>query len=185
MQTEWLLLIPQLPSSPSSLRVTVWRRMRGAGAVSLHHGVWIMPRTPDQEQTARALLAEVNAAGGSGLLLVASALAGGDEDAIKERFRADRDQEYGELCQGCRHLLNEIAQETAQGKFDFAELEEIEEDCQKLATWLQRIRARDFFGGHRADEAGLAVAGCQTACEGFTRAVYGAQGIVANEHADS
>ena len=42
MQT-WLVFIPQLPSSPSSLRVLVWRRMRTAGAAALQQGVWVLP----------------------------------------------------------------------------------------------------------------------------------------------
>ena len=46
MGQRWLMFIPQLPSSPSSLRVLVWRRMRGAGAAALEPGGLGVPTDP-------------------------------------------------------------------------------------------------------------------------------------------
>ncbi len=43
MQYKWLLFCPQLPATPSSPRVMVWRRMRSAGSVGLDNGLWILP----------------------------------------------------------------------------------------------------------------------------------------------
>ena len=56
MEQTWLVFIPQLPSSPSSLRVLVWRRMRTAGAAALQQGVWVLPQTPEHEQFLREVL---------------------------------------------------------------------------------------------------------------------------------
>lgn len=110
---SWLLFLPQLPSSPSSLRVMVWRRLRSAGAVSLQNGVCILPDTPNQLAFASELLAEVQASGGSGLVLSATALAGIDDPELIERFRSERDQEYDEFqerCSDCRAALDAFTQ---------------------------------------------------------------------------
>lgn len=174
---EWLVFLPQVPSSPSSLRVTVWRRLRTAGALSLQNGVWLLPNGQDQERFARELLSEVASSGGSSLILTAALLAGEGDEAIMERFRADRDREYGEFCERCAEFLKEVEKETARRKFTFAELEEIDEDYHKLTGWLAKIQARDFFGGHQAKAAADQKDACRTALEGFSRSVYAYEGV--------
>ncbi len=174
---EWLLFLPHLPASPSSLRVQVWRRLRAAGALGLQHGVWVLPHTPEHEQALRALLAEVTPQGGSGLLFVARPLDPALSADIVARFQAERGQDYTEFQGRCRDFLAEIAKETGQSNHTFAELEENEQDLHKLVGWLNKIRARDFFPGEQAEEAGQALAGCQRALETFAQAVYVAAGL--------
>ncbi len=70
----WLLFTPQRPTAPSSLRVTVWRRLQQAGEVSAGQGMWMLPQTPEHACFFADLLRDIQAQGGSGLLLVASAL---------------------------------------------------------------------------------------------------------------
>lgn len=176
-ERDWLLFLPQLPATPSSLRVQIWRRLRAAGALGLQHGVWVLPHTPEQEQVLRALLADVTPQGGGGLLFVATPLDPALPADIVARFQAERAEDYVEFAGRCRDFLAEIANETAIGNFTFAELEENEQDVQKLAGWLGKIRARDFFGGEQAEQAARALAGCRHALDTFTRAVYTAAGL--------
>ena len=171
MQT-WLVFIPQLPSSPSSLRVLVWRRMRAAGAAALQQGVWVLPQTPEHEQFLRDVLQEAQQQGGSGILLVATPLDADKAAEVVERFRADRDQEYVEFGVQCRDFLAEIAKETAAHNLTFAALEENEHDLQKLHTWLEKIKARDFFGALQAHAAAEALVSCEHALRGFAEAIY-------------
>ena len=114
---QWLLFLPQLPSSPSSLRVLVWRRLRTSGAAALQNGVWVLPNTPESEQLLRDLLKEINFQSGSGYLLTASPLDAVQNEEILERCRADRDLEYSEFCERCNDFLSEIKKETTQKKF--------------------------------------------------------------------
>jgi hypothetical protein len=185
MIQSWLLFIPQLPSSPSSLRVLVWRRMRAAGAAALQQGVWVLPQTPEHERFLRDVLREAQQQGGSGILLVATLLDADRASEVVERFRADRGQEYREFCGRCRDFLAEIAKETAAGNLSFAALEENEQDLQKLQHWLTKIRARDFFEAPEGCAAAEALAGCERALNGFTEAIYareGLQGHTEDEH---
>ena len=177
MGQRWLMFIPQLPSSPSSLRVLVWRRMRAAGAAALQQGVWVLPQTPEHERFLRDVLMEARQQGGSGLLLVATPLDADRASEVVERFRADRDQEYLEFGGRCRDFLAEIAKETAVGNLSFAAREENEQDLQKLQDWLGKIRARDFFGAPQDRVAADALAACERALRGFAKAIYAREGL--------
>jgi hypothetical protein len=173
----WLVFIPHLPSSPSSLRVLVWRRMRAAGATTLQQGVWVLPQSPEHERFLQDVLAEAQEQGGSGILLAATGLDSGAQAKIEERFRSDRDREYLEFCGRCRDFLAEISKETEAGNLTFAELEENEHDLQKLQDWLEKIRARDFFGTPQARAAADALEACERALSSFANAIYAREGL--------
>jgi hypothetical protein len=177
MERTWLVFIPQLPSSPSSLRVLVWRRMRAAGAAALQQGVWVLPQTPEHEQFLRDVLREAQQQGGSGILLVATPLDADRASEVVERFRADRDEEYREFGVQCRDFLAEIAKETDARNLTFAALEENEHDLQKLHIWLEKIRARDFFAAPQARAAAEALAACERVLQGFAEAIYAHEGL--------
>lgn len=174
---KWLLFMPQLPSSPSSLRVLVWRRVRAAGATGLQNGVWVFPYTPEHERTVRDLLAEIEPQGGSGVMFVATPLGHGVQESIIERFRADRDQEYTEFCERCHDFLAEIDKETRAENLTFAELEENEQDLHKLEGWLRKIQARDAFRGPKDGEASAALDECRQALLAFANSIYIREGL--------
>src|SRR2546422_784735 len=44
---RWLILIHQLPARPSSLRVTIWRRLQHLGAIALRNSVYVLPNTAE------------------------------------------------------------------------------------------------------------------------------------------
>lgn len=176
-ERQWLLVLPQVPSSPSSLRVTIWRRMRAAGAVSLQHGVWVLPLGTEQDKVARDLQAEISAAGGTVLVMEASLRPDGDDEFIINQFRSDRDLDYAEFRERCSDFLNELEKESTQRKFTYAELEENEEDLKKLTNWLSKIQARDFFGGHQGQQACDELAACRRALEVFAASVYACEGM--------
>lgn len=179
---KWLLFTSQLPTSPSSLRVMVWRRMKAAGAVSLQNGVWVLPHTKEQERIVDDLLSYLYEQGADGQSFAASTLNDKVEKDLVQRFRGLRDEEYAELIERCHGLVAELAKETKKKKFTFAELEENEEDLQKLENWLARIQTRDLVGGARAGEAVRSVEACKKALKIFADHVYAQEQIVSKEH---
>jgi cation transport regulator ChaC len=98
-------------------------------------------------------------------------------EMIVQRFRADRAREYDEFSERCSALLDEISKETSAGKYTFAEMEEGEQDLEKLARWLAKIQARDFFPDQRRQQAAALMARCRVAMGGFSEAVYLAEGV--------
>ena len=172
----WSLLLVQLPASPSSARVTAWRRLREAGAARLLNGAWILPGTAAHAALFGQLLQTVRDRGGTGFVLAVSASADADE-AIVQCFRADRGREYDEFKERCDAFLAEIAKETGAGKFTFAELEENEQDLAKLTRWQRKIKSRDFFPDERWPESVEAMDRCRRKLQEFSWAVYEAEGV--------
>ena len=169
---EWILFNSQLPASPSSPRVMVWRRMRAAGAVSLQNGVWILPNSQDGAAQAQELLGYVKEQGGSGQMFIVNALTGEVEADVLRQFEAERRAEYAEFLEHCRDFLAELERETQEEKFTYGELEESEANFDRLSKWLPKIQARDFMGHALAETAVFQLQTCQQALETFTEAVY-------------
>jgi hypothetical protein len=173
----WVLLLAQLPASPSGPRVALWRRARAAGAAGLQNGVWVLPHRPGHVALFGRLAETVRGQGGSAFVLAVSAPDAAMGAEIVARFVADRGREYAEFAERSAGLLAEIGKETGRGKFTFAELEEIEQDLDRLAGWLEKIGARDFFPGEDAAQAAETLQRCRAAAAGFAQAVYAAEGL--------
>lgn len=174
---EWLLLLPQLPPSSSSLRVAVWRRMRAAGSLSIQNGAWLLPASARSEQAVSETLEYVKSHGGSGLIFRSRFADPEAEAATAAAFRSNSGQEYAEFSERCQGLLGEIERESRQQKFTFAELDENEEELQKLVSWLRKIRARDFFPAETAEQAATSLEACRLALREFESQVYRREGL--------
>ena len=171
----WIVLHAQLPAAPSSARVALWRRLRAVGAASLTNGAWVLPATVEHAALFQELADMARAQGGQATIFNGH-VTDGDESLI-ERFSGDRGREYGEFGQRTAGFLAEIDKETGLEKFTFAELEEIEDDFQKLATWLAKIEARDFFPGEQRTLARKTLETCERARDQFAETVYGREGL--------
>jgi len=172
MEYKWLLFCPQLPAIPSSPRVMVWRRMRSAGSVGLNNGLWILPYNDGAEKFVQEMKAYVESQGGSSKIFLANAIDDVNEADILERFRQDRAEEYAELQEQCLDFLAEIDKEIKRQNFSFAEYEENEQDLDKLITWFEKVKQRDFIGGAQAQEAAVWLEKCQKALNAFATEVF-------------
>ncbi len=172
---NWLIFLSQLPSQPSSLRVNVWRKLRAAGALGLQNGVWVLPDQPERIQFLRGLLETIQSQGASGQIFSVNPLDAAVEQDLLGRFSADRDEEYAEFLERGQDFLAEIEKETGKGKFTFAELEENEQDLQRLTTWLEKIQKRDFTGTQKAIQSAALIEKCQAALASFSAEIYNRQ----------
>lgn len=172
MDYQWLLFCPQLPATPSSPRVMIWRRMRSAGSLGLDNGLWILPYNESAEQFIEEMKEYVESQGGTSKTFIANALDGVTEAAIIDGFRQDRAAEYAELKEQCLDFLAEIEKEIKRQNFSFAEYEENEQDLNKLKVWLEKVRLRDFIGGEQAEEANDWLEKCQQALNSFATDVF-------------
>src|SRR5258706_5662785 len=87
---NWLLFLPQLPASPSTLRVTVWRRMRAAGAYALQNNVWVLPSTPENEQFVESQMTYIKEQGAASYTFEVTTLNPNVEETILAGFRSQR-----------------------------------------------------------------------------------------------
>ena len=174
---EWLLFFAQLPATPSSLRVYVWRKLRSAGAASLQNGVWILPRNPEKAIFMERLQAYVKQNEASSQVFSVQVINQTTQEDILSRFESDRNQEYDEFLEQCEAFLSELEKETLGEKFTFAELEENEQNLHRLNKWIEKIKERDFFGAQKSQAAATKLETCRQRLETYTREVYTREGI--------
>ncbi|MDN5916169.1 MAG: hypothetical protein L0I76_13885 [Pseudonocardia sp.] len=173
----WVLLLAQLPASPSSPRVTLWRRAKAAGAVGLQNGAWVLPGTDDNLEFFRILADYVRGHDGTAHALSVRAVEDEGDAEIVARFQSERAKEFAELHERGLALIFELDRETAKVNFTFAELEENEQVMDRLTSWLDKIAARDFFPDAHAKAAAHLLDRCRRALERFTTSVYRAEGV--------
>ncbi|SBS78144.1 ChrB domain-containing protein [uncultured Mycobacterium sp.] len=167
---RWLLLAYRVPREPTRLRATVWRRIKALGAIYVQNSVAALPDSTASERAFRALRAEISELGGTAQVLRASALAGGGD--LVDMYNSARDEEYEEILDKCQDFLAEIRHETETRHFTYAELEENDEDLNKLRRWFDKVADRDTLGADRRGEASTALTECGTALDEFANAVY-------------
>ena len=142
------------------------------------NGAWILTVTDEHKLLYAQLVEMVRAQGGSATVFATAATSDEEERAIVARFQADRAREYDEFAERSGEFLAEIEKETRRKKFTFAELEEIEDDLDKLSAWLAKIKARDFFPNARMQAANETLETCGAALRTFADEVYAHEGVV-------
>lgn len=167
---EWFVLVYKLPSEPTRYRASVWRKLKGAGAVYLQNGVAALPADSGAERVMRGVIQEIRESEGTACLLRGEALV--DEAGLIEAFHEARNAEYSEVLERCREFHAGLKKEREAGKFTFAELEENEDDLAKLENWFGKIRARDRFGAPLLQEAEQALDSCREDLEAYAASVY-------------
>jgi hypothetical protein len=106
---RWLLFVHQLPSHPSNLRVTTWRRLQQIGAIPLKQAVYALPDTPDAREDFEWLKTEVKAAGGEASVFAADSVDAWSDDALVEEFRRARQDSYEALAGDVEQALKRAA----------------------------------------------------------------------------
>lgn len=170
----WLLLTYKIPPEPAAKRMSVWRRLKGMGAVYLQSGVCLLPKTDDHVRRLKMIENDIGEAKGECVILETVALDRGQEEKVIARFKADRDEAYEEFIDKCDDFEREVAKEVTTNHFTYAELEENDVDLKKLQGWLVKIRKLDFYGGARAAEAEVRLKGCEAFLDDYARRVFDA-----------
>ena len=174
MTLSWLLLTYKVPPEPAARRIAIWRKLKGMGAVYLQNGVCLLPKTAEHLRRLKMLEKDVEGAQGESVLLETVGLDRGQEEKVVGRFRADRDEAYGEFIDKCDDFEREVAKEIAASHYTYAELEENDVDLKKLQGWLVKIERLDFYGGEKAEEARDRLKGCEAVLNDYARRVFAA-----------
>jgi len=94
---RWLLLVHQLPPTPSNLRVRTWRRLQELGAVAVKQSVYVLPDSAEAREDFEWLKVEIDGAGGAAVVYAADHVDAAAEAALIDQFRQVRQQAYAEL----------------------------------------------------------------------------------------
>ena len=133
---EWLLLIHQVPPSPSYLRAKILKRIKDIGAVALKKSAYLLPYSEEALEDFQWLLNEIRSDGGEGWVFQVSTVAGLNDDSIREMFKAVRAVDYQELLAEVEGLVT--PDEEGNGNVGVA--------LRKLRKRYADINSIDFFG---------------------------------------
>src|SRR5690348_16037852 len=139
----WLLLVHQLPPEPAYLRVKIWRRLQGLGAVALKNSVYALPAGEQTREDLEWLLAEIERGGGEGVICESSVVAGMSDGQVRGLFDAARDADYTEITKELRRLVAVAKGGNAGRRKNAAEAKA---EVVKLRRRFGEIGAIGFFG---------------------------------------
>lgn len=134
--TDWLVLTATLPTSPSGLRVRVWRALKATGAGTLREGVYVLPASAPSSFALRELERTIVEAGADAHLLELRARDDVQEHAFRAMF--DRSEHYAEILQAVKDARKEIKSSSEA---------ELHKTLRVLEQQFHLTQASDFFPG--------------------------------------
>ncbi len=174
----WLVVIYRVPSTPSTSRVTVWKRLKEVGALLLQQSVYILPNLPQVREATNQLKEQIKGFGGECKLLEILSMGKGQEEELIAGFSKNREEEYIEVIEACEELSHEIDSESEAGEFHYADLEENEKHLQRVGELLDSVKNRDYFYSPLQARAISLTKECREKFEKFSQAVFSLEGIV-------
>jgi hypothetical protein len=153
---DWILLVHQLPTKPTNLRVRIWRKLQKLGAVSLKNSVYVLPNNDKTYEDFQWLKQEIESAGGAATVLRAGSVEGATDKELIDAFQTARNGEFGVIASQFDRLRKIVQEQMKTKRLSPTRLATHETELDKFHVELQRIIANDFFkakGGTAAVEA--------------------------------
>ncbi len=155
VQPEWALLLFELPSSHSNLRVKIWRRLQKIGALNLKNGAYVLPKRAETEEDFDWLRQTLLDGGGQAMILFARARNPLDHKDIIRQFQVLSAKEYRELLTRLSQVQSKLKSSGAdkERKPGMDALREIAESLKADQHRLSEIQKVDFFPTQVSEEA--------------------------------
>ena len=169
---RWLVISYNLPTEPSRHRVSVWRALKKLGVINIQQSMWVLPYNEENYAALVKISEEIELNNGDSLLMDCVFFDEKHEKRIMTAFNLVRDEEYREFIGECSKYLKELEKEIRIEKFTFAELEEEEEELNKLLSWHGKIAVRDVFQAPEGKRANEMLAQIQLSFEQYSEMVY-------------
>ena len=140
----WLLLLYALPTGCNSLRVSLWRKLKKAGAVSLKTSASLLPDTPAHYELFQWFAKQINDGGGEATLVRAKEIESMSQARLVALFNGTRAEDYAALVQEITGLLRANRKKAGEA---------FELELEKLRGRFAEIQKIDFFDCPRAHDA--------------------------------
>ncbi|GIH79237.1 Chromate resistance protein ChrB [Planobispora longispora] len=141
---QWVLLSYRIPRQPSTLRITIWRKLDRLGVARLGDGLVALPADARTREQLDWIAQEIGEMGGAGTLWLASPGSLAQEQVIAEDMRRARAAEYRALIDQAQSAMRARPGERSR-------------IAKRLQAELRRIGRRDFFPPAERDAARRAV----------------------------
>ena len=149
---EWVLLSYRLPREPSTVRVTVWRKLKRLGVAQVLDGLVALPADARTREQLEWIADEVLAAKGEATIWVARPGSRAQEQALARQMTDAVTSDYAAVTAAAREALD---------------LDDVvrTRTVARLRRELARIRSRDFFPPPERERAQRAVEKLATSVE--------------------
>lgn len=158
-EAEWLLFTYRLPSEPSTKRVQVWRRLKRMGALQVHDGGYLAPRTARTLEQLQWLQAEVLELGGESSLWEASPLPPNRAAVYAAQFNAQLEAPYTKITVAARAVLAELRRDGPSPE----RLWQFEDAFHAASREYLSLRSIDYLGSPAGAAARAALDECSAA----------------------
>jgi hypothetical protein len=138
---SWLLLIHQLPAKPAYLRVKIWRRLQGIGAVAVKNAVHALPMSEGTQEDFEWLMREIAEGGGEAFLCETRLIDGLTDEQVQKLFDEARDEDYETIAKEARSLIKSLRPNAKPERVN-----ELRAQAARLRKRLADVVAIDFFG---------------------------------------
>ncbi|MGH7860977.1 MAG: Chromate resistance protein ChrB [Candidatus Dormibacteraceae bacterium] len=170
------MLVYRMPPTPTAGRVAVWRLLKKIGAIYLQQSVCIFPDNSRLRHELEAVLKRIQESSGEYHLLPLRRLSPGEDAKLAEQFLEQTNKHYDEIIENCEvNFTKEVEFETFRRNFTYEEAEEIRIEFEKIVSWFERVRDRDWFSSEKEADARSWIERCEKMLEGFEANVYRAQ----------
>jgi hypothetical protein len=170
----WRLLSYRIATEVSRHRVAVWRELRRAGAVPLQSATWGIPSGQGFDEALERAVGLIERADGHAFVFEVTPTEATTAQ-LEELFSVEREAEWVEFLSECDKVEAEVAHEISIGKFTLAELDEEEQNHERLRRWFRDLRAKDLYGAPSAEQAERRLKECAEALEDYAERVYEAR----------
>src|SRR5262245_25184035 len=138
---SWLLLIHQIPAKPAYLRVKIWRRLQGIGAIAVKNAVHALPMNEETHEDFEWLIREIVEGGGEAFVCEARLIDGLSDEEVRKLFDQARDADYKDVVEAARAVAKVVRHNaTSEATAD------LRSQVARLRKRLAEIAAIDFFG---------------------------------------
>lgn len=138
------MLAYRLPRTPSTPRITLWRKLRRLGVAQIVDGVVALPATPDTREQLEWLAEDVVEAAGEATIWLAEPATSAEHRRLAASMTGRVEEEYGAITTEARATVGRSASERRR-------------TLARLRRELRRVGARQYFPTDQAQTARDAV----------------------------
>ena len=176
-QHKFLQLVYRMPAKPTAGRVAVWRNLKKTGAVYLQDSACVLPDKEMIRTELEPVLRRIDESEGSYHLLPLAELPEEEDAKLVQLFVDQTTKHYAEIVEDCEvNFVKEIEFENFRENYTYEEAEEIRMEYEKICTWFDRVRERDWFGAPNEGEAREWLRRCEKLLDEFEAKVFELQG---------